>query len=110
MRGFATVRPPQPHPEATVEEQLQHIHRWISEVEKELHQSREVAGKDLREVNDRLDERIDAVQSEVASAKRDVQAVRDTAFGREGRGLREAALGLAITLVGVLLSAISPLL
>jgi hypothetical protein len=104
-RGFVTVRPPDPGSAASSLEQVQYLRLYVEGLATELDHTRKHAQEQLDAAERRLLGRFARVDEEMANTKRDVETIGEGVLGSDGRGLRWAAVGLSLTLLGVALTA-----
>lgn len=105
-RAHGSAWPPKPDDDASPEEWIAYLGDAVERLSKEAVAVRQYADVVVHEAEARVGGRIDEVWSRVNETQEHIDTVEAAIFGRQrGSGLRRAAVGLAITLVGVLFTA-----
>jgi hypothetical protein len=105
-RAFATSAPPRPPDDASLGEKVDHLMDRVDELAREITGARMWASEEATAAEKRANERTREVAGRVDAVEGHVTSLRVTlGGGRDGRGLRVAAWGLVVTIVGTLLGA-----
>ena len=102
---FTVSRPPEPAAGASEVEQLAYLRSYVAQLSNELEASRSLAQDQLDRTERRLSERLTRLETTISAAQGELRTIGEGAFGNEGKGVRQAAVGLGVTLVGVALTA-----
>ncbi len=102
---YGRVRPPLPADGAATDEQITYLRGMVEILSKEITEARAFTREVVQETEERIGARLDDVSTRVNRTAEDVASMWNALWGRDGRGLRDAAVGLAVTAVGVGLTA-----
>ena len=104
-RAFGQVRPSKPVDDAPRDEQIAYLTRFVEILAEEITGVRKHADAIVEESESRIGTRMEEMSARLAQADERVGTLRAAMLGADGTGLRQAAVGLAVTLFGVMLSA-----
>ena len=108
--GMITARlGPAPGADATPQEQIAYLLRSVDQLQSELDRTREQAATELARTRAELSTQNVQISDRLNSAVGEIRQLHSGLVGHDGAGLRTTVIGLAITLVGVVLSAIPAL-
>lgn len=107
--GEVKVGSSTPRPDAPAEEQIAYLRQAVDALSGEVQRVREESRAMVKESEDRLGKLLGALSERVDDTGDRLGKMWDAVLGREGKGLLQAAVGLGITLVGVVLSIAGPL-
>lgn len=82
-----------------------YLRRMVEILSNEIPEARAVTREAVENAETRIGTRLDDVSGRVDRTVANVASMGNALWGQDGRGLRDAALGLAITVVGVALTA-----
>lgn len=103
MSGYGIVRPGDPGPDAPLDDQLVYLRASVSSAFDTIISTHQWMVEADRVVENRVTARVDQTEERLTALRGEVDKVKDGAFGPDGAGLRETAVGLGVTLVGALL-------
>lgn len=93
-----------PSADAGTREQVAYLMRVVEVLSVESKAVMEEAERSRRELDERVERRLKELSGRLDQTDQRLRSVGKEVLGADGRGLRRATLGLAITLVGVLLT------
>ena len=94
-------RRPEPEDDSPLEEQVAYLLSAVVDIDRTVEADRKAITSQVQAVEERLGTRVDHVSAQVADAHQQLRSVRSALFGADGAGLRRAAVGLVITMIGV---------
>lgn len=103
-QAFGQVRPPKPGDDASNDVKVDYLMRVVELVSQEVTAARAHADTMVRDAEARIAEQNRRVGDQLADADKQLRSLRTALVGIDGSGLRRAAVGLTVTLIGVVLS------
>lgn len=90
--AYGQVRPRLPAEDAMTEEQIAYLRRMVEILSNEITEARAFTREVVQEAETRIGTRLDDVSARVDRTATDVASMWNALWGRDGRGLRDAAV------------------
>jgi hypothetical protein len=107
--AVGVARYTRPGGDASIDDVLDYIDASVQSLRRHDEANRTFTKDQVKRLEQRMGERVDAVAGRLSSVDRELRQVRTAVVGPDGAGLRTAVLGLGITMVGVVVSSIAGL-